>query len=121
MKYIFCVNCDCVKEFGVCEHSQENIAKHERKFTPYYDRVLGSWVHSWAEAEKKGLEHRSPSHPEGLRMIQGDHKQIKEYRNIKRYKEDYKRAEYGSNYKLGDKIFYDEARKPRGTVFSYNK
>lgn len=118
MKYIYCLNCRGVREYGACNHIQHEAVKHERKFEPYYDRVLGSWVSSWSDAEKKGLAHRSPSHPEGLRMIQGDRKYIKELKTIKKYKEDVKKSEW-DGYKTGDKIHYDEARRPRGTVFSF--
>lgn len=78
------------------------IVKGPRPFMPYYDTTLRSWITSWNEAEKKGLEHRSPSHPEGLRMIQNDRAHINELKNIRRHKEDYKQAEYGDfGYKPG--------------------
>ena len=63
-------------------------------FEPYYDRVLGKYVTSYREQEKEAVNHRSKSHPDGLRLVQWDRKQINEYKNIHRHKRDYSKAYY---------------------------
>ena len=73
-------------------------------FEPYYDRILGSWVSSYGDQERKAVSHRSPSHPEGLRLVQWDRKQINEYKNIHKHKEDYKASQY-EGYKPGQKTY----------------
>ena len=69
-------------------------------FVPYYDRVLRSWVSSYSDQEKKAVAHRSPSHPEGLRLVNWDRKQINEYKNIHRHKKDYNKAYYSDPEKI---------------------
>lgn len=92
--YIYCQNCKEVKELGICTHKQHQIEKIERPFVPYYDPVLRCEVTSWADAERKAIAHRSASHPDGLRLVQWDRKQINEYKNIARHKEDYNKQYY---------------------------
>src|SRR3990167_6017506 len=73
-------------------------------FEPHYCPVLRTYLTSYSQQEKLAVEHRSPSHPEGLRLQQWDRKQVKEYKNMAKNKEDYKRQEYGKHgYKTGSK------------------
>ena len=62
-------------------------------FEPHYCPVLRTHLTSYKQQEKLAVAHRSPSHPEGLRLQQWDRTQIKEYKNIRKNKQDYKKME----------------------------
>ncbi len=77
-------------------------------FEPHYCPVLRTYLTSYKQQEKLAVAHRSPSHPEGLRLQQWDRKQIREYKNIHKYKEDYKQSQY-KGYKVGQGKVREEA------------
>ena len=91
-------------------------------FHPYYDRVLRSYVSSYRQQERLAHAHRSNAHPEGLTIINDDHKFRAECRNIARHKEDYKASMY-PGYRPGDKGRYrdlkPDAHHHIGRIFSY--
>lgn len=89
-----------------------------REFVPYYDTVLRSTVTSFRDQDKKMARHKTPSHPEGLVRFSDDHKQMAECRNIRRNKEDWKKANW-PGYRIGEKK-YDPtgaSRKPSGRLY----
>lgn len=60
------------------------------KFEPYYDRVLGSYVTSQRDQDRKMKAHKSKSHPNGLYNVRDDKKFLNEMNYIQKHREDYK-------------------------------
>ena len=116
------IKCQCSGEYYLVPEG--SLFGEAPLFEPYYDSVLRCYVSSYREQEKLAVTHRSEAHPDGLRLVNWDRKQINEYKNISKHKEDYKASQY-PGYRPGDKGAYKaerpDAHHHRGRVFSYSK
>ena len=97
-----CDKCERISSNGIMEsflcscggnmRLKSNLPRTSVPFNAGWCDTLKCEVTSWKDQERKAANHRSRSHPQGFTMIQDNKKWVAELKNIRRHKEDYKRA-----------------------------
>lgn len=116
--------CDCSGTYKCLDLLQRSGSN----FEPHYSPEIKQYVHSWADAEKKGKAFRSPEHPNGFILTQSNRRFINECKNIKKNREDFIQETYSKGemkkdasgnwkkvafpkYKPGKKVKLDETTR----------
>ena len=79
-----------------------------------YDPTLGCYVSSWRDAEKKAKAYRSPQHPEGFVIANGNKPFIKRCKDTLKNREEIIKETYsqdGINYKKGSDSRWSDSKQ----------
>lgn len=89
--------------------SDINVGVPATTFEPHFCPTIKQYVNSWSDQEKKAKAFRSPDHPEGFTLLQGNKSYMSHLKKVYKNREEIKATQYakdGLKYPKGKDAYF---------------